>query len=108
LYSAIALLASGVLAMTLTGKAPWSGIARSPLLQSIGRVSYGGYVYHIVCITWVRQALKLVVHPAAGMAGKLEFGGLTFGLVLPLTIAAAMLSYRYIERPIIVYFARRA
>jgi peptidoglycan/LPS O-acetylase OafA/YrhL len=101
LYSALALLSAGVLAVTLSARAPWAAVTRSPLLQAVGRVSYGGYVYHVLCIQGTAMLLRLAIAPGAGMARKLEFGVLHFALALPLTITAALLSYRYVEQPII-------
>ena len=107
LYSAVALLSAGALAMTLTGKAPWSPIARIGILQAVGRVSYGGYIYHPLCVFWIGAGLGLVISPGGHLIGKLAFGVLRFALALPATLALALLSYRFIERPIMLQVSRR-
>jgi peptidoglycan/LPS O-acetylase OafA/YrhL len=107
LYSAVAAMSAGVLAVTLTGVAPWAVVTRSPLLQAVGRASYGGYVYHALCVRLVRGLLLGVVHPAAGMAGKLAFGVVEFALALFATVTLSLVSYRYIEQPIIAAAHRR-
>ena len=107
LYSAVAALSAGVLAVTLTGAAPWSAITRSPLLQAIGRASYGGYVYHALCVRLIRGPLHALIHPAAGMAGKLAFGAAEFTLALSATVLLSLASYRWLEQPIIAAAGRR-
>jgi len=107
LYSAVDLMSVGVLATTLSPHAPWARLVRSPLLQAVGQASYGGYVYHVLCLQWTRGLLTLVVSPGATMARKLEFGALHFALALPLVVVVAILSYRYVERPIIRWAGRR-
>jgi len=107
LYSAVALLSAGALAMTLARQAPLSWVAGNSLLQAIGRVSYAGYVYHIVCVRMVGSLLGLAIAPGHGMAAKLAFGLLRFALALPVTVGLATLSYAYIERPVIAWVGRR-
>jgi peptidoglycan/LPS O-acetylase OafA/YrhL len=107
LYSAVAALSAGGLAMTLTGAAPWSAITRSPLLQAVGRASYGGYVYHALCVKLIRPPLEALIHPAAGMASKLAFGAMEFTLALSTTVIISLASYRWVEQPIIAAAGRR-
>ncbi len=108
LYSAVAMLSAGALATTVAGGARWwAPITRNGLLQAIGRASYGGYVYHPMCVVSIRWLLHKLISPATTMAGKLEFGGVLFALAFPVTVALSMLSYRYIERPIIRRVSRR-
>lgn len=107
LYSAVAALSTGVLAMTLTGVAPWSAITRNPLVQAVGRASYGGYVYHALCVKLIRPPLEALIHPAAGMASKLAFGAIEFTLALSATVIVSLASYRWVEQPIIAAAGRR-
>jgi peptidoglycan/LPS O-acetylase OafA/YrhL len=107
LYSAVALVGVGALALTLTARAPWSGLARSPALQWVGRVSYGGYLYHPLFMILARQTLRPIWPATMGLAQKLQFGVAVFLMALPLTILLASLSYRYVERPIIAAVNRR-
>jgi peptidoglycan/LPS O-acetylase OafA/YrhL len=106
LYSAVALLSAGALAMTLARPPFWKAVTGNALIQTIGRVSYGGYVYHVLCVRSVGALLGLVAVQGHGMAGKLEFGALRFALALPLTVAVAWISYRVIERPVIAWVHR--
>jgi peptidoglycan/LPS O-acetylase OafA/YrhL len=101
LYSAVAAVSAGCLATVLAGEKAWRPIAESRLLRMIGRVSYGGYVYHALCVHLVTDAMRMVVSPGPGIASKIAFGVPLFALSLPLTVAVAWLSYRYVERPII-------
>jgi peptidoglycan/LPS O-acetylase OafA/YrhL len=107
LYSAVAALSAGVLAVTLTGAAPWSIVTRNPLLQAVGRASYGGYVYHALCVRLIRGPLHALVHPSAGVAGKLAFGALEFVLAMLATVVLSLASYRWIEQPIIAAANKR-
>jgi peptidoglycan/LPS O-acetylase OafA/YrhL len=57
-----------------------------PPLVFLGRICYGLYLWHFPIYNVLRFGFEL---PLAGVAG----------LGVPLTFAAAILSYRYIERP---------
>jgi peptidoglycan/LPS O-acetylase OafA/YrhL len=107
LYSAAGLCFVGVLATTLSGGAAWSMITRNRALQAVGRASYGGYVYHAFCLPQARALLRGVLHVAPTTQGKLEFGLAMFLLALPATIGLSLISYRYVERPIIASVGRR-
>lgn len=110
LYSAIAMLCSGVLAVSLTGGRGgriWAGVVNNRALQAIGRVSYGGYVYHILALTWTRRLLGLWFHPGSRLIDKVEFGAVLFPLTMIATIALASASYAYLEQPIIRAVSRR-
>ena len=107
LYSAVAALSAGVLAVVLAGERALAPITEARWLQAVGRVSYGGYVYHMLVVKLVGEFLRLVAHPGVSMAAKLEFGALRFAIAAPLTVGLAMLSYRYVERPIIAAVNRR-
>lgn len=108
LYSALALLFSGVVAMALDGRAWTARILRARPLVAVGRVSYGGYVYHpigVVAGGWIVGAL---VHPeAGGLALKAGAGVAQFVLALAITLPLAFASYRFLERPIIAATGRR-
>lgn len=108
LYSALALLFSGVVATALDGRAWMARILGARPLIAIGRVSYGGYVYHPIGVVvggWIVGAL---VHPEAGGAPlKAAAGAAQFVLALAITLPLAFASYRFIERPIIAATGRR-
>jgi peptidoglycan/LPS O-acetylase OafA/YrhL len=107
LYSALAALSAGVLALTLTGAAPWSVITRSPLLQAVGRASYGGYVYHALCVWLIRPPLEALIVRPRGMVGKLELGVAVFVVAWSATVILSLVSYRWVEQPIIAAVNRR-
>jgi peptidoglycan/LPS O-acetylase OafA/YrhL len=107
LYSAVAAMSVGVLALTLTGAAPWSALTRNPLLQAVGRASYGGYVYHALSVRLIGEPLHRLIHPSAGMAPKLTFGAVEFALALFATVILSLASYRWVEQPIITAANRR-
>ena len=107
LYTTVAVLSAGVLATTLGGQAPWAIATRSPLVQAVGRASYGGYLYHAFCVTQARALLRATIHFGPGPIGKLEFGLGVFALALPATIAVSLFSYHYVERPVIAAANRR-
>jgi peptidoglycan/LPS O-acetylase OafA/YrhL len=106
LYSVIDLLSAGLLWLSLN-ESRWSKLMRNRHLQAIGRVSYGGYIYHALCIHWVVGFLRPHLNFGSTMVGKLEFGLVIFAFALPLTIALATLSYRRMEQPIIAVTGRR-
>lgn len=107
-YSAIALLAAGIIAVTAAGRAPWAGLAANPLLQAIGRASYGGYVYHLI---WVGAGFQLVGAIFAVTGGEAAFSlpqkALVFVIAFPLTASMAHLSFTRLERPIMAWAAGR-
>lgn len=93
-YSVINLLAAAVLLATLAGLGGTAWLS-SPGLAWVGRVSYGAYLYHALVLwalcAWLGGELKsLPLLP--------RLGG--FVAVLALTLAAAGLSFRWIEQPI--------
>ena len=106
-YSAIAALAAGVLATALTGQAPWVWLLRQRWLQAVGRVSYGGYVYHALCVQWIAVLLAWAMAAMTMTMHPMVLGAARFLLALPLTVAVARLSWRYVERPIIAAVNQR-
>jgi peptidoglycan/LPS O-acetylase OafA/YrhL len=108
LYSALALLFSGVVATALDGRAWTARILRARPLIAIGRVSYGGYVYHPIGVVAGGWIIGTLVHPeAGGLALKATAGVAQLVLALALTLPLAYASYRFIERPIIAATSRR-
>jgi peptidoglycan/LPS O-acetylase OafA/YrhL len=107
LYSAVAALSAGLLSATLAGGYPWAPFASNRYLQAVGRASYGGYIYHVICLGWARGLLRPWFADDLGLLAKIEFGAATFAITLPLTIALASASYHYLELPIIGAVGRR-
>jgi len=62
----------------------------------IGRISYGIYLWHVPVIGAIRTVAPALREQAA----------VVFGLALPLSIAVAALSYRYIEQPLLAHGAK--
>ncbi len=68
---------------------------RSPSLQYLGKISYGLYALHLLCIALVDRALQK--HAGGGLYWIALLGG---GLIL--TIAASAVSYAILERPFLL------
>lgn len=83
---AVALIASCILRHPLTRFLAWG-----PLVY-VGKVSYGGYVYHAL-VLYVIESVSDLGSETAPVWQRL----LTFAIVWPITLAAAGLSYRYFE-----------
>jgi peptidoglycan/LPS O-acetylase OafA/YrhL len=94
-YGAVTGLAGAIVALILAGEGWLLTMCRLPLLQPIGRVSYGAYIYHVPV---------LMLHNAlfgSAAASSLAFSLGKFALAYPLTLLVAFLSYRYFEAPIL-------
>jgi peptidoglycan/LPS O-acetylase OafA/YrhL len=64
----------------------------------LGKISYGLYVYHVPCVLLSLAVYAEVFHIRRPLVGSEEtVVGITFGL--PITIAVAAISYRYLEAP---------
>ncbi|MFC6445795.1 acyltransferase family protein [Shinella zoogloeoides] len=96
LYSAVALFACGVLAWTAAGTAPWRTLTGVRLFQRIGEVSYGAYIFHALAITLV---FNLVGGDSESSPVGLRIA--VFVAASLIATGAAMLSFRYIEKPLI-------
>ncbi len=73
----------------------------APGLQYIGRISYGIYVYHLFILAIVVKTLTNL-----GFAGLTAYKLLIFALVYSATLAAASISWRWMETPINRYRER--
>lgn len=93
-----ALLSTGVTLLSIELNAvPWPrafGLVAAPL-RAIGRISYGLYLYHFPIFFAFYPRMAEGAHGHAWLA-----------LALALSVAAATLSYLFIERPILRYGAR--
>ena len=107
LYSVLAAASAGLLAVTLADAPVWRFVVRSRWLQLIGRVSYGGYVYHIACIWGLGELLRRLPATELLQSHALAFEVVLFLAALPLTVALAWVSYRYVEQPIIAAVGQR-
>lgn len=71
-----------------------------PGLRRIGRISYGGYLYHLPLIgACAALRLRLVSFAGNGTGAVLVAHALWIGSVIALTILVASISYRWIETP---------
>ena len=69
-------------------------LLRSPVLTSIGVVSYGAYVFHLA-------AIQSVIHLYQNAFGQLlERGALLFALATMMTLSMAVVSWKLFEQPI--------
>lgn len=73
-----------------------------PFVALVGRISYGGYLYHALVVSVVTALLSTV-----NFSSLLARIGL-FAIVWPLSIIAAYASYRWFETPIIRWSRRRS
>ncbi|HEU4583396.1 MAG TPA: acyltransferase [Polyangiaceae bacterium] len=88
-----ALVASALLAPT-----SWLGrTCSAPALREMGRVSYGIYLFHVPLLGLLRRLSPWLA----------ERPGVLFVLALGLSLAAAELSYRYVEWPLLQLARRR-
>jgi peptidoglycan/LPS O-acetylase OafA/YrhL len=97
LYSALGLASLAILALTVSHDPLVQRVTGLPVLQWIGRISYGGYVYHALAL---RIACWMVAGTWVGI-GELGLAGrlTVFALALAMTLGVAQLSWLYLEKP---------
>lgn len=105
-YSALALALAGVVALAASGDRLVTPVLRLAPLQWIGRISYGGYVYH-----WLAVIAAGALLASMGLAE--ENGGYfvsvaKFVLGSAITLLFAALSFFWVEQPVQRYFSRGA
>jgi peptidoglycan/LPS O-acetylase OafA/YrhL len=81
----------------LAGERHCLRLCRLPGLQAIGRVSYGGYLFHIPVLMILTAAVPLFTAPVTGPFSYLCHIGL-FICAYPITVGAAWISYAYFEQ----------
>jgi len=97
LYSALGLASLGILALTVSRDPLVQRITGLPVLQWIGRISYGSYVYHALALRiacWMISRSWVGIGEL-GLAGRLS----VFALALAMTLGVAHLSWLYVEKP---------
>ena len=88
-----AVLEGGTVALVLSNAWGWLSRALSwAWLRFIGRMSYGLYLYHLIIL------FVLGINPA-NAAGGVSFSA--FAAALVLTFGIAMVSYRFVEQPLL-------
>jgi peptidoglycan/LPS O-acetylase OafA/YrhL len=95
-YCVVDGLAAALIALILAGE-PWLLAAcRLPLLQSIGRISYGAYVFQLPVLM-----LFAILRPGSGSGFSLLYALQKFAFSYPLTLLLAFFSFRFFEQPIL-------
>ena len=90
--SAFALAFAWLMARALTdGSGDLVNFLSMKWLRFVGRISYGLYLYHVVAIAWLIQA------PTVGAHFAMRF----FWVALPISFAAALVSWYGVERPLL-------
>ena len=87
-------LLCAVIALTPQTATGWILLQNSPL-RPIGRVSYGVYLYHLPVLHWVARLMES--YAQSPHENWLMFGSIS----LTVTLAAATLSYIFLEKPIL-------
>jgi peptidoglycan/LPS O-acetylase OafA/YrhL len=96
-YSIIVALSASGIALILAGEGWLIKACRFPLLQPIGRISYGAYVYHVAVLILIDT---LLLTPETRKIFWIASVG-KFAVGYPLTLLIAFMSYRYLEAPIL-------
>lgn len=102
LYSALYLLFSVpflVIILNVAGNPNCKLRVQGPVLDYLGKISYGIYMYHLICIAFVFHVLDSMIQFPLRMEGW--HSALLYCLSIPLTIGVSALSYRFIEYPFI-------
>ncbi|MCB8877318.1 acyltransferase family protein [Acidisoma silvae] len=81
-------------------------ICNLPGLQAIGRISYGGYLYHVPVLMILGALVPALSPPITGASSYLAHI-LLFFATAALTVFAASLSYQYLEQPFNRFAQRR-
>ena len=99
IYTVVIGLASGLISLILAGEGLLVAFCHLQLLRPIGRVSYGAYVYHVPVL-----ALYDVIWPDSFVTWTGTLSRFSTGYLATLLIA--LLSFRYIEAPVLRLRAR--
>ncbi len=96
-YTLLAVAFAGVVLAATEARSVVSAVCSAAVLQRLGRISYGFYVYHL----WLAGAYMLfVMRPLQRLAHSVQVGGLLYvAFVFVATCAIASLSFRYLESP---------
>jgi len=72
---------------------------QGPVLNYLGKISYGIYMYHLICIACVFHALDFWLDFPLRLEGW--HSALLYAFSIPLTLGVSALSYHYLEYPFI-------
>jgi peptidoglycan/LPS O-acetylase OafA/YrhL len=70
-----------------------------PILNYLGKISYGIYMYHLICIAFVFNVLDTWLHFPRILEGWHDV--LLYLFSIPLTLAVSAMSYHFLEYPFI-------
>ena len=101
LYSAIDLASVAFVAIAVVGGGMLEPLLKQRWLQAIGRVSYGGYIYHSAVLGFILWIIKALDFNPPGQMGAAARGLVELTIALPTTILLAFASYRWIEQPLL-------
>jgi peptidoglycan/LPS O-acetylase OafA/YrhL len=79
-----------------------AGRLQKPFLY-LGKISYGLYVFHVLWLGLVRDALR---HLGGGYLSPVAFQLIVMAIALPATVVTGMLSYQYLESPFLRFKKR--
>jgi peptidoglycan/LPS O-acetylase OafA/YrhL len=97
-YPLAAIMCAGILDSAVRSKVLTRALSFRPLL-ALGKISFGLYVYHLLCVAYSEDmATGLGFDPAEPAA----FYCARFATALVLTVAAAWLSFNLLERPFLL------
>jgi peptidoglycan/LPS O-acetylase OafA/YrhL len=71
-------------------------LLETPAMMYLGKISYGIYMVHLLCITPAGKATAALLPPGAP---PLAVNGLLYAATLALVLGASALSYRFLEKP---------
>lgn len=104
LYTALALAMTGLVALAASGDRLVSPLLGLAPLQWIGRISYGGYVYHALALKLATALLGLLGLVVRNGDAAVHIG--QFAIASLISIALAWGSYVWLETPLIHRFGR--
>lgn len=96
-YSVINFVAAALIVNVLVGNRYFQWLGNSTL-TGVGRVSYGGYLFHVLVLHLAYNYSFL--GPEAGEALSIPQRLVLFAVVLPVTIGIAYVSFNWFESPI--------
>ncbi len=104
LYTALALASLALLALTVARHPLVQPITGLKALQWIGRISYGCYIYHSLCI----RVAGFIIRGGKWHGADFSIAErvLLFVIALGLTVAIAQLSYQFLEKPAMAFMKR--
>lgn len=105
LYTCLALLSLALVLLALTRSRASQWLLGSAILQWVGRISYGAYVYHTIAIAIISATFMERWGGISHSPIPMRLVG--FGMAFALTLILAQISFRYLETPIGRYFNRR-